>query len=82
MNMENVATVTDTLEDQIRESIDTFVVSSKGGNADAKLHIPNGNGPLCKTKTREKEWTTKSTAVYPKGHKDICQYCATEFKHE
>jgi len=92
MNMDNVVQVTDELEREIRDSIDKFMLVSKGSNAGTKLHIPTEHGPKCgRTKAKRnnynnnqkyKEWKRKDTAVYPPGHKEICRFCATEFDNE
>jgi hypothetical protein len=92
MNMDNVVTVTTELETEIRNSIDQFLIVSKGSNSNTKLHIPDGEKPLCGRTVAKKsnynnnynyqEWKLKDTAVYPRGHKDICKYCATEYTNE
>ncbi len=89
--MQNVVQLTDELEQEIRDSIDKFMLVSKASNSDTKLHIPSEDGPLCErvVAKRQKDsdvkfekWKRKDTAVYPPGHKDMCRFCATEFKDE
>lgn len=84
--------VTDEREQQIRDSIENFVLVSRASSDNCGLHIPAPDSdeprPLCNRaarrthsphSTHERTWKLKPTAVYPPGHKDICAYCATRW---
>jgi len=91
MNMDRLTELTDDLEAEIRNDIDEFLIVSDGSRSEVRLHIPkeNEDRPYCERTVSKrnpdaedstfKPWHRKPTAVYPPGHKEICQFCATEW---
>jgi len=90
MNASKLVTVTDDLETRIREDKDEFVLVRRASSDNCSLHIPDEDGgPLCDRVARREhfyensaDWKRKATAVFPPGYKDICRFCATEWKDE
>lgn len=78
--------ITDYVKRRMREELDTVLIRGSSMNSKAnstyteKLHIPDGETPLCSTAVKKEQipWVEKDMAVYPPGHKSLCERCLRE----
>jgi len=90
MSDQQLAEVSEKEEIKIREQHNEFVLVSRASSDNCSLHLPDGEKPLCGRTVAKRDnhyetrdaWKRKSTKVYPPGHKDICRYCAAEWREQ
>jgi hypothetical protein len=67
-------TTDDYTDEALRERFDTVVLTTNPKN-NKRLHLPDGDEPMCDTHFRRGELIEKSIDVYPLGWSEWCQRC-------
>jgi len=82
VNQEHVHTPTSEQQAELRDRVESWLVSVSQNNNEWKFHIPNGDGrAVCQT-AREMSvgaLEEKPVGVYPRGWRPVCAYCWTVY---
>ena len=69
------------VRDALRETLDSVVVPAGGHGNNGRLHAPsedNEEQARCRFAERFRSSGSKPIAVFPRGHKAWCRYCAAD----
>lgn len=85
LDIDLISPATDLEVRAMRQATAEIVVASSANTNSGQLHFPaaDGDGPACEGYMHHHdgvEWLTKDLAVYPRGHREWCQYCTALFR--
>ena len=68
-------------QEAIWEQFDRFITTRGSHKPGCGLHLPDGDEPQCDTHVASSNrWTTKPSAVYPVGYRDVCRRCLADWR--